>query len=153
MKPLPSINRKLWKKRIRPGVAIAEFAIITPVFVLVCLATIDICNFIHFKQKLNCVAFEACRTATRPHGDYVSGAEWGRQVAQMRGIQGCVVHVGALAPNQAISRSDLPLGAPVEAVATASVNPNMPGPFILFRGSNATSQRVRVAASRTDERD
>lgn len=130
----------------RLGAAVTELAVLSPILVMVALATIDVCNFIHLRQQLNCIAFEACRNATRPTGDFASGANWGQEIAQARGLRNCQIRVASMEPSKFPTRESLPLGTPVETLVSAPTSGNIPGPFLLFRNANAVSQRVRIAA-------
>jgi Flp pilus assembly protein TadG len=53
------------KSRKRGAVAV-EFAVITPVFILIFLFTVDLCNNIFMKQSLQTAAYEGARTAIVP---------------------------------------------------------------------------------------
>jgi Flp pilus assembly protein TadG len=54
------------KARSRRGIAATELAVILPLFVILGIVPLELCNLIQLKQSVAVAAYEAAKTATRP---------------------------------------------------------------------------------------
>jgi hypothetical protein len=133
-------------KRRRHGIACVEFAVVAPVLVLCTFAIVDVCNVLHLKQKINTVAFETVRVASLKESTYVDARQKGAEFARARSITGAQIRVESHDPQQFPTRASLPLGFTLRAQVTVPTSGNIPGPFLLFRGSTVESQLVRISA-------
>ena len=62
--------RLFWRRSSkRKGVALAEFALILPVFILIVLASIEACSMIFLQQSVEIIAYEGARVALVPGSD------------------------------------------------------------------------------------
>lgn len=143
------VGQYVQRRRVinRYGIACVEFAVLAPVIVVISMAIIDICNVLHLKQKLNSIAFETSRVASYSDETFESAIAAGNEFAKARQIVNCSILVEANQPENFSTRASLPLGHWLKSRATAPVQGNVPGPFILFGGNaSVQSQLVKLAA-------
>lgn len=134
------------KKRRRPGIACVEFAVVVPVLVLCTFAIVDVCNVLHLRQKINTVAFETVRVASLKESTFESARQNGAEFARARSLTDARIRVESHDPRQYPTRQSLPLGFTLRAQVSVPTQGNIPGPFLLFRGSTIESQLVRMSA-------
>jgi Flp pilus assembly protein TadG len=138
--------RRSRERAFRSGIACVEFAVTAPVLVLITFMIIDVCNVIHLKQKINTVAFETARIASLNRSSFEGARLEGLQFAQARNLQNVTIRVESFEPTRFPTRESLPLGFTLRAQVTVTVQDNVPGPFVLFRGTSISSQLVRLSA-------
>jgi Flp pilus assembly protein TadG len=79
------------KARSRRGIAATELAVVLPLFVILGIVPLELCNLIHLKQSVSVAAYEAAKTATRPvSSDAKMMAVFDRVIAD-REIQGATI--------------------------------------------------------------
>ncbi|MDX1930485.1 MAG: TadE/TadG family type IV pilus assembly protein [Pirellulaceae bacterium] len=131
---------------MREGIACVEFAVLAPVLVLITLSIIDICNVIHLKQKVSTVAFETARTASFDNETYDNARLEGLRFSAARGLKNPIIAVESFDRTNYPTRASLPLGFTLHAQVEVPVTGNVPGPFLLFRGSSIKSQLAKGVA-------
>lgn len=128
----------------RRGTAVVELAIALPVLATIVFVTIDICSYLHLKQKVNSAAFEAVRVASMPDQTFEGATDVGLEFADARDVVRCVID---LAPEDSDywTRAEMPVGKRIISRASAPVNGNVPGPFLMFRGQTIQSETFTIA--------
>jgi Flp pilus assembly protein TadG len=81
------------RKSKRRGLAIVEFAIVLPVFVLIVMATIESSSMIFMKQSLEIAAYEGVRTALVREATQNNVIGSCSQILETRSVTGAVVTV------------------------------------------------------------
>lgn len=127
------------------GVEVVEVAITLPILILVAFMTIDICNFLHLKQKANSVAYETVRTASMSDETFESATNVGEELAIARRLENIRISVQP-EESRYRSRDEMPAGARIKSVVELPVRGNIPGPFFLFKSSVIRSQEYVISA-------
>lgn len=115
-------------RRVRGGVAAAEFAVCLPIIVLLVLAMIESCTMIFLKQSLTVAAYEGVRAALEEGavGNDVRRAS--QQILTERRVRGGTI---STSPNDF---ETLPVGQYIEVTVTAPADLNSVIPGNFFRG-------------------
>ncbi len=131
-------SRKSVGRRVRGGVAAAEFAVCLPIIVLLVLAIIESCTMIFLKQSLTVAAYEGVRTALEQNAAATDVRRTSQQVLTERRVQGGTI---TISPN---NFEALPVGEYVEVTvaAPADLNSVIPGNF--FRGKTLTGKATMM---------
>jgi Flp pilus assembly protein TadG len=66
---------------------VVEFAVCTPVLVLITLAFIDLTNFIYFRQAIKLAVYDAARMAAEPSAQVSDVQDSAARLLQTRGIE------------------------------------------------------------------
>jgi Flp pilus assembly protein TadG len=108
------------KNRSRPklGAAAVEFAVVSPILVLLLFGTIEACRIIYLRQTLTIAAYEATRIALVPKstsGQVIAAAN---NILTDRGVNDAVV---TITPS---SFSTAPIQSFIEVRVTAPANSN-----------------------------
>jgi Flp pilus assembly protein TadG len=121
-------KKKSAGRRLRGGVAAAEFAVCLPVIVLLVLAMIESCTMIFLKQSLTVAAYEGVRVALEENAVATDVRRASQQILTERRVRGGTI---AINPN---NFQNLPVGQYVEVTVTAPADLNSVIPGNFFRG-------------------
>ncbi|MEE2639985.1 MAG: TadE/TadG family type IV pilus assembly protein [Planctomycetota bacterium] len=137
----------MFRKKLnkRSGVEVVEVAITVPILFAVTMATIDVCNYFHLKQKANSVAYETARTASLEGETFQSARQAGVNFSDARKMSNYTIQVSAQA-DLYDKRDLMPKGARINAVVELPVKGNEPGLFLLFQTSTIRSQEYVISA-------
>lgn len=125
-------SRKSAGRRVRWGVAAAEFAVCLPIIVLLVLAMIESCTMIFLKQSLTVAAYEGVRTALEQKAVAADVRRSSQQILTERRVQGATITID---PS---NFEALPIGEYVEVTVTAPADLNSVIPGNFFRGKTLT---------------
>jgi Flp pilus assembly protein TadG len=117
MKNLKQLRNK-YRGRSKLGVAAVEFAVISPVLVLLFFGTIEACRFIYLRQTLTIAAYEATRTALVPKTTSAQVIAAAKNILTDRGVKDAVVTITPSAFDAA------PIQSFIEVRVTAPANSN-----------------------------
>jgi Flp pilus assembly protein TadG len=132
------LSRKSADRRVRGGVAAAEFAVCLPIIVLLVLAMIESCTMIFLKQSLTVAAYEGVRTALEQNAAATDVRRTSQQILTERRVQGATI---------TINPSDfeaLPVGEYVDVTVTAPADRNSVIPGNFFRGKTLTGKATMM---------
>ncbi len=110
--------RKKYRGRPKLGAAAVEFAVVSPVLVLLLFGTIEACRIIYLRQTLTIAAYEATRIALVPKstsGQVIAAAN---NILTDRGVKDAVV---TITPS---TFSTAPIQSFIEVRVTAPANSN-----------------------------
>lgn len=125
-------SRKSRRAPRRDGAATVELAIILPMFLILALGTIELCQYFFLRQSAVIVAYEGARLAVRSRCDQAMVVARGNTMLTQRRIQGGTVTV---TPNDLMS---LPSGARVEVRVDVPYASNSPTLFVLRNAGTIT---------------
>jgi len=129
--------RRLARQR-RPGAAMAELAIILPIFITFAFVPLEVCTMIFVEQSLNVATYEGARTATKKLGTVNETIVRCTEVLEERGIQGGSV---SIIPSSFDSLED---GDDVIVTITAPYLPNSSvGMWFLDKQISSSTHMIR----------
>jgi len=121
LKSVVKSSRRISESRFtsRRGTAIVEFAVISPIIVLLIFATIDICSFMYLKQSLKVASYEATRVAVIVGSTRSLAQGQAELLLNQRGVKGYSVTINP--SPESLNRGDF-----VTVRVTAPGGPNLP---------------------------
>lgn len=122
----------------RRGVALVEFAITLPLFVMIVLGTIEACNVIYLKQSCEIAAYEAVRATLIKGTTLGSCTLRANNVLTQRGVQGATVTITPAGFDTAA------YGTNITVNVTAPCNSNGWFPGWFYNGRNVVGEVVMM---------
>jgi len=113
-----SANRQRLRQRLRRAAATVEFAVVSPVMVLMVMGTIEACRMIFLRQTLTIAAYEATRVALVPKSTTDQVKYAATRVLADRGVKDATI---TITPS---SFGTAPAQSFIEVVVTAPANSN-----------------------------
>jgi hypothetical protein len=124
--------------RRREGAVIVEFAVIAPIIVLICMATIELCSLYYLRQTCKLAAYEGCRIGLTTKGSKGLVENQAKRVLNSRKIFGYDIDIS---PNP----NTLKAGDLLTVRITAPPKKNLPLKGWLVGGADVDVQVVMMS--------
>lgn len=138
-RPTPAGTRSRRRAQLRRrGAAVVEFAVCTPVLMLVVFGSIEACSAIYLKQAAATAAYEATRVATGTGGTLFAGNARAHEIVDARNMHGATV---TFTPAQ---ETNWTRGTDVTVEVAIPASNNLGGLSLVFQGQSFSSSVTMV---------
>ncbi len=93
VKSIVATRARRMRRPLRHGIATVELAMVLPVFLILVLGTIEVCQYMFMRQSAVIVAYEGARLAVRSRTASIDVVERCQEMLQQRRLQGAVVTI------------------------------------------------------------
>ncbi len=117
----------------RCGAAVVELAIISPIIVLIVMATIDLCSMYYLRQTCKLAAYEGCRIGLTSKGSNLLVENQAMRILHSRRITGYTITITPAV--HSLTSDDM-----LRVSVSAPTNENLPLNGWLCGGGNITTE-------------
>jgi hypothetical protein len=134
----PQLTPRSRRGKKRRGAVIVEFAVVAPVLVLLCMATIDLCALYYLRQTCKLAAYEGCRIGLTTKGSDGLVNNQAQRILNSRRVFGYTITTSP-------SAESLTVGQLFKVTISAPSNKNLPLRGWLIGGGSVTADVTMVS--------